>query len=219
MNKFKLSILAVIISFSVISAQSKIGLGVSGVYGSPTGDMGDLFNPGFGGLASVSYDISDNLQLSFNTGYISFGFNNDFFNDQLKEAGIDATVDVDATFSVIPLMVGGKYFLSSTNFRPYLAAALGVHISEISAKSVTVGGIKMDAVQSASETKGAFDIGAGFLYKISPKINLDVNGKININGTQVKEEKSTTSGTTTITESSESSATFFTISAGLQFEL
>lgn len=74
MNKFKLSLLAVIISFSFISAQSKVGFSVNGVYASPTDVMGDLFKSGFGGLGSVTYDVNKNLQLSLTTGYISFGF-------------------------------------------------------------------------------------------------------------------------------------------------
>lgn len=116
-------------------------------------------------------------------------------------------------------MVGGKYFVSSSNFRPYLAADLGVHIMEITSSKVRIGGQEMEAVGSASETKAAFDFGVGFLYKLSSNINLDVNGKININGLQIKKEKSMSSGSTTVTESSESNASFFTISAGLSFAI
>jgi opacity protein-like surface antigen len=181
--------------------------------------MKDLFDTGFGGLASFSFNVSDNIQLSATAGYVKFGFNNDYFNDQLKEAGFNTTVDIDASLNVIPLMVGGKYFVSSSNFRPYLAADLGVHIMEITSSKVRIGGQEMEAVGSASETKAAFDLGVGFLYKLSSNINLDVNGKININGLQIKKEKSMSSGSTTVTESSESNASFFTISAGLSFAL
>lgn len=219
MKKIKFTILVLIVAASFISAQSKVGIGIGGVFASPSGDMGDMFKSGFGGLGSVTYDVSKSLQLSLTTGYMSFGFNNDFFNDQLKEAGINVTVDVDATLAIIPIMVGGKYFLSQENFKPYLAAAAGVHISEITAKSVTVGGVTMDAIQEASETKGAFEAGVGFLYKLSPKLNLDINGKINFNGTEFKKERTTTSGSVTTTETSESTAMFFSIYAGLQLEL
>lgn len=219
MNKLKLSLLLLLISFSALSAQSKYHLGVNGVYVSSTGDLADLFDKGIGGLASLSYDVSDRIQLSVTTGYLKLSFNNDYINSQLKEAGINTTVDVDASMSIIPLMVGGKYFLSSSNFRPYVAADLGLHISKITSEKIIVGGQPFDAVASASETKAAFDFGIGFLYKIAPKINLDVNGKINLNGTEIKKESSFSSGNVTTTQSSESSASFFTISAGILFEL
>ncbi len=219
MSRIKLVFLTLLISFSAMFAQSKYSIGVQGTYASATGDMKDLFNNGFGGLATFGFNVSDNIQLSATAGYLKFGFNNDYFNEQLKEAGLNTTVDVDASLNVIPLMIGGKYFVSSSNFRPYLAADLGLHIMEITSSKVTIGGQEMEAVGSASETKAAFDFGVGFLYKLSSNLNLDVNGKFNINGLQVKKEKSMSSGSTTITESSESNASFFTISAGLSFAL
>lgn len=219
MKKIKLVFLTLLISFSAMFAQSKYSIGVQGTYASATGDMKDLFNNGLGGLATFGFNVSDNIQLSATAGYLKFGFNNDYFNEQLKEAGLNTTVDVDASLNVIPLMIGGKYFVSSSNFRPYLAADLGLHIMEITSSKVTIGGQEMEAVGSASETKAAFDFGVGFLYKLSSNLNLDVNGKFNINGLQVKKEKSMSSGSTTITESSESNASFFTISAGLSFAL
>lgn len=219
MYKVKYLIVAILVAFSTMTAQSKSALGIQGVYASSTGDLADIFDSGFGGSASFFYNLNDNLQLSATAGYIKFSFNNDYFNDQLKDAGIDATVDVDATLSVIPIMVGARYFLSSSNFKPYLLADAGIHIMEITSSKVTVSGQEFDAVGSASESKGAFDIGAGFLVNIAPKINLDINGKLNLNGLQVKKEKTVSSGSSTTTESSESSATFFTVSAGVSFEL
>ncbi len=219
MNKVKLSALVLFISISTMFAQSKMGIGVNGVFAASSGDMKDMFDTGFGGLASLNYNVSDNLQLSLTAGYIKFGFNNDYINDQLKEAGFNATVDIDASLSVIPIMIGGKYFLSSSNFRPYLAADLGLHILEITSEKFTVGGQEFNAVGSASETKGAFDIGVGFLMKLSPTVNLDVNGKLNINGLQIKKEKSYSAGGAYYEESSESNAMYFTIAAGLSFAL
>jgi outer membrane protein W len=219
MNKVKLTALVILISISTMFAQSKMGVGVNGVFAASSGDMKDLFDTGFGGLASLNYNASESIQLSLTAGYIKFGFNNDYINDQLKEAGSNMTVDVDASLSVIPIMIGGKYFLSSSDFKPYLAADAGVHIMEITSDKVTVGGQQFDAVGSASETKGAFDIGVGFLMKLSPSINLDVNGKLNINGLQIKKEKSFSSGGAYYEESSESNAMYFTIAAGLSFAL
>lgn len=219
MSKVKSAFLLLLISFTIISAQTKFNLGANAVYVSSSGDLADLFDTGFGGLASLSYDATDNIQLSVTTGYLNLSFNNDYLNDQLKDAGINTTVDVDASMGIIPIMVGGKYFLSLSNFKPYVAADLGVHISKITSEKITIGGQQMDAVASASETKAAFDLGIGFLYNIAPKINLDVNGKINLNGTEIKKESSFSSGNVTTTQSSESSASFFTISAGLLFEL
>ena len=217
-------ILAVIaISGTFLSAQSKLSLGIGGIYASPTGDFGDVYKDGFGGLASLNYSLTDNIQLSVSSGYEQFSFNNEKFNQLLTDFfssfGTTYNVSVDAKLKVIPILLGGKYFLTNTNFRPYAALDLGVDIISVDGSSIKVNGETMDAVKSESKVATAWGIGVGFIYRFAHSISLDVNGKINGNSLQVGTNFSASSGGNSSSQSSNSTVTYFSIGAGLIFEL
>lgn len=204
---------------SVSTAQSKFGIRIDGGVALPNGDFGDLYKTGFGGTAALSYELSESVELSANTGYLNFSFNDDYLNNLLKELGSNITVDVDAPLSIIPLMIGGRYYFSQSDFKPYAGALLGVHILSISAQSVIMGYQKFDIQKEATETKMAWGVGIGFLYKIGNKLHLNVDAKLNGNSMETTQSRSYDSGNSYVEESSSSTTTFITITAGLQFEL
>ncbi len=215
----KLLVYSFLFIATLINAQSGLGLNVNAGIASPGGDFGDVYNMGFGGNAGLTYDLNESIQLSASAGYYTFAFNNEFYSDLLKEAGFNITVDVDAPISIIPLMVGGKYFFSVSDFKPYVSAIVGLHIISVSGNSVNLGGTNFDISQSATETKGAWGIGVGFLYKVAPKIFLNLDAKMNGNAAEVGTSTSFQTGNTTVETTSSSTTTFITVSAGVQIEL
>jgi opacity protein-like surface antigen len=219
MKKIKLVLLTLIFTGTLISAQSKFGIGINGAYVAPTGDYADLYKSGFGGIASLTYDVTDHIQLSASTGFAQQSFNNDKFNELLNSFGIETKVDVDSKIKIIPILVGAKYFLTNTEFKPYTACDFGVHIVSISASKITVEGRTFDAAKEQSKAAMAWSVGVGFLYKVAPKINIDINAKINGNNLEVGNEMSTSGAGYSSSSSSKSTLTFFTVAAGVLFEL
>lgn len=218
MKKVLYSMLIVLLTSSMFYAQGKFGLGVYGGLVSPTGDMGDLYKAGFGANASLSYNISESFQLTLSPGYYHFSFNSDFFNDELKAQGIDQTVDVDAPLTIIPVMAGAKYFFANGKFKPYVSAEVGLHFVTLTAKSVTIGGVKQDVGQDTTDTKSGWGVGVGFQYEVSPKVSIEVAGKFNGTAVEFGHEKSATVGSTySYSESSKSTGTFFSVMAGVHF--
>ena len=218
MKKINLFILALLFTGSLISAQSKLGVGINGGYLSSTGDLGDVFNKGFGGTASLTYNLNNNLQFSATTGYLGFTFNNDYFNQQLQDVGYNFTVNLDATMNIIPLMVGGKYFFTESQFKPYVGLDLGLHIMTITVPTSTITSNGASTTKS-TETKAGYALGAGFQYSFTDQIALDINAKFNGNGVEIHKSSVKTQGNTTIEESSSSTAAFFSIMAGVWFRL
>ena len=222
MKKLTAVILALLLTGSLLSAQSKIGVGINAAYLSPTGDFGDLYKSGFGGSASLTFDATENLQLSATVGYAQFSFNNDKFNQMLNDflgGGSNANVSVDSKLTLIPIVAGGKYFFSNTNFKPYGEVDLGVHIMSVDGAKVNFGGQSYDATVKESKAAFAWGLGVGFYYAVAPKINLDVNAKINGDSFEMGTNFSSSSGTTTSSQSSKSTAAYFSVAAGLQFAL
>jgi opacity protein-like surface antigen len=219
MKKIKLAVLLIILSGSFISAQSKFGIGIGGTFVSPTGDFADLYKSGLGGSVALTYDLTNSMQLSLSSGYSQLSFNNDKINEMLNAFGLNVNVDVDSKLKLIPVMAGVKYFFTESGFKPYASAELGLHIIEISASSVKIAGGTYDAVDEESKTAAAWGIGAGFLYKIAPAISIDVNAKINGNNLEVGTNNSYSETGYSYSETSKSTMTFFTVSAGILFEI
>lgn len=219
MKRLHLIVLLLISITTLSTAQSKFGAGINAGIALPNGDFGDVYNLGFGGGASLTYDLTQEWQLLASAGYYRFSFNDDFFNDFLKSIGVNETVDVEAPLSLIPIMVGGRYFFSQGDFKPYATAIAGIHIMSVSAEDVNIGGQAYEVNTTETQTKGAWGIGLGFLYKVAPKIYLNVDAKFNGNSSEVTQTTSSQEGDTTVEESSSSTTTFITISAGVQFEL
>ena len=223
MKKAVLLIFALILTCTTLRAQTKFGIGVEGAYLSPTGDFGNLYKSGFGGIASLTYKVTDNIQLSFNAGYSQFSFNDDQFNQMLSDfyssSGTTATVNINSNLKIIPVILGGKYFFTSTAFRPYAALDLGLHIVSVDASSIKINGETLDAVKGQSKAATAWGLGVGCMYQIAPIINIDINAKINSNNLEVGTNFSSSGSTYSSSQSSSSTVTFWSVSAGLLFEL
>ncbi len=145
-----------------INAQSKMALGVQAGIALPMGDFGDGFDMGFGGIANFAYHINPNRDVTASAGYLTWG---------AKEG--------DVTFSSIPVLVGARYFFGKDKFNPYLAGELGIHFSTVDVPEVVIPGFGTIGGGSDSGSDFGFGVGAGFLYQLSPKLDLDVNAKFN----------------------------------------
>ena len=223
MKKMIFVILVLIFSSTFLPAQTNFGIDVNGAYLSPTGDFGNVYKSGFGGLASLNYNVTNNIQLSLSAGYSRFSFNNDQYNQMLSDFysafGTTTTVEINSKLKIIPVMLGGKYFFTSTAFRPYAALDLGLHIVSVDASSIKINGETLDAVKGQSKAATAWGLGVGCMYQIAPIINIDINAKINGNNLEVGTNFSSSGSTYSSSQSSSSTVTFWSVSAGLLFEL
>ncbi len=164
-----LSVLVVLVLFtSLINAQGKISLGVNGGAAIPTGDFGDDFDLGWGGNALFVYHISPNADITGSAGYL-------FWNAKDAEDG----TAINVTFSSIPVMIGARYLFGKEKFFGYGSAELGVHFTTLDLPEVDLGEGETFG-GSESNTYFGWALGAGVLYKINEKIDLDLSAKYNM---------------------------------------
>jgi len=158
------SVLIVLFLFvGLINAQNKMALGFSGGAAIPTGDFADGFDLGWGGNALFVYHLSPNADFTASAGYITW-------------SGKDS---IDATYSSIPVLLGIKYLFGKGKVHGYGIGELGVHFTTLDLPEVDLGeGETFGGKQSNAYFGWA--IGAGLLYNISDKVDLDFSAKYNM---------------------------------------
>lgn len=145
-----------------INAQSKMAVGIQGGIALPMGDFGDGFDMGFGGTGTFVYHINPMIDVTGSVGYLTWS---------AKEG--------DVSFSSIPVLVGARYCFGKDKLNPYVAGELGIHFSTVDIPEIVIPGFGTIGGGSESGSDFGFGVGAGILYQLSPKLDLDINAKFN----------------------------------------
>ena len=145
---------------SFINAQGKMAVGVQAGVAIPMGDFGDGYKMGFGGTGTFAYHVNPMLDVTGSVGYLTW-------------SGKDA----DFKFNSIPVLAGVRYYFGQGKFHPYVAGELGMHFTTVDVPTYTIPGFGTFGGGSASDSFFGFGAGAGFLYQLGPKLDLDVNAK------------------------------------------
>lgn len=175
----KIFLIIVLFSFTVVNAQSLFNLGVGGGYTLGNSSFHNVFNNGASGMLSLSYALTDNIQISATSGYQNFTYNNDNFEKMLNLAGFTTTANTNTKLSVIPVMLGIKWMpVNYMSLRPYIQAEGGVHFLSADAAVVKVDGEDIKALDETSVTRGAWSAGVGCLYELTQGFNLDLSIKV-----------------------------------------
>lgn len=151
-----LSVLLLAVLFTgFINAQSKMAFGLQAGVAIPMGDFGDAYDMGFGGQGNFVYHINPMLDVTASVGYLTWSGN-----------------EADYTFSSVPVLAGVRYYFGKDKFKPYVAGELGMHFTSFDYEFEGISA-------SSSDSYFGFGVGAGFLYKMGPNLDLDVNAKYN----------------------------------------
>lgn len=166
MKKFKILLISlVLISGTTFAQKGILKIEPSLVIAFPV----EGTDTGFGINGTFFYGIDKNIDLTGTLGYISWGYSG-----------------IDASFSSIPFLFGGRYsFEVEGTITPYAAAELGFHFTSASFTipsynfgSTTYGG----GTTSASSTEFGIGLGGGAYFQVSDNIAIDGNLQFNIIG-------------------------------------
>lgn len=211
---------ALLLIANLTFAQSNIKLSAGFDYTVPMGDLGDLYQPGFGGNLGFSYKISESWEIGAKFGYVKWNADNDYYSKKLSNlSGETVNIEVEIPYSIIPIMLDGYYYLARGNFQPYLTLSIGAHIAKIDAKAIKYNGQEYNIGESESKTVLGYKLGAGFNYLFSEKIGLNFVATLDGNGLEFAQSESTSDEGTTITNSSNSTTSFINIGLGLIYTL
>jgi outer membrane protein W len=126
--------------------------------------FGHIAGTGFSGHVLANYMIAASWMLSLRAGYIAFGTQTEEGGDQFS------SYKYEDTYSQIPILLGAYYmFATSSGFKPFIGAALGVFIQNYSYTwtfTSNFGGQTFTDTQEGDASSTGFGVvpGAGFYY-------------------------------------------------------
>jgi hypothetical protein len=142
---------------------------VQGLYLRSLGNFGEVWANATGGYVGYGMFFAKHNMLNFQVGYLNYKL-----KDGLENDGADLTV--------IPLLIGGRYFFIDARFMPYFTFMNGINII-----NQTIGfhvdeeeNIHFDD-ESGDETlvRYAWQVGFGIMINIVSSLNVDLAVKYN----------------------------------------
>ncbi len=157
----------------------------------------DMYKSGVNFGGGVGFQVSPMFELVGRVDYNSFSFDEEGFSDALVKEferllpvtglSLDANVE-GGTLKLLEFMGDVKFLIpvggEATAFQPFLLGGIGITNAEISESewtmSVSFMGLDTtftELIPSESETKFAFNFGAGFDWMVSPTVGIFVEGR------------------------------------------
>ena len=162
MNKVK--IITLIVIFCGIASTTlpqsdsylKNRIMVEGMYIRNLGNFSDVWANASGGYISYGIAFPEHNYLMFRVGYI---------NNKLKD-GVEDDYN-DASLSIVPLEIGGRYYFTNSRFMPFVQFMTGLNI--VSENTNLEGEMKDETL-----IRYAWQVGFGLTINIISSISLDV---------------------------------------------
>ncbi len=167
MRKINLLVIIILVigAFSYSFAQSdsylKNKIIVEGFYLRNLGNFSSVWENASGGYISYGIAFPEHNYLMFRVGYI---------NNKLRD---DVEVN-DATLSIVPLEIGGRYYFTDTRFMPFIQFINGLNIVS---ETINLEGNQEDK----TFVKYAWQVGFGLTINIVSFLSLDVSANYQSN--------------------------------------
>jgi len=142
---------------------------VQGLYIRTLGNFNKVWSSGTGVYVNYGMFFPDHNTLNFQTGYIDYKLND----------GLDSQ---EGSLTVIPLLIGGKYFFTDSRFMPYVSFMNGINIISQTIAFYVDEEENIHFDDSSGDTRlvrYAFQVGFGIMINIVGSLNLDLAVKYN----------------------------------------
>lgn len=148
---------------------------VQGIYIRSLGNFGKVWANATGGYVGYGMFFPNHNMLNFQVGYLKYKLSDDLENDV-------------ADFTVIPLLIGGRYFFIDARFMPYITFMNGINIInqtiEFEVEVDEEGNETIHIDDSSGDmtlVRYAFQVGFGIMINLVGSLNLDLAVKYNSN--------------------------------------
>ena len=164
------------------SVQSAISINLNGGLKILQGSLSDVWSSAAGFSASLNVSISDNkFQFILSGGYyhaeISDKFENKIDNmlSQLYGSSIKLN-SLSMPLNMFPVTLGGRFFLTDGDFRPYINASIGkLYLTISDLRGAIYLSQFTDNIERQTNQEFMYNIGTGIIYQITKSCGIDFN--------------------------------------------
>ena len=160
----------------------KWGLSVKAGPAFPNGDFADEFNTGYTAFVEVPYNFARGFKIFAGVGLTHFVADNDKLGKVLAAEGTNLTTNIDAPYTLIPIVIGINVSYQYAHVWPYFTFSGGVYVQKLDVSgSFTSNGV-VTTVPSRTDnwTQGAYAVGLGAFIPLGDEgWAVDVNAKFN----------------------------------------
>ena len=152
-------------SFAQSETYLKNRILIEGLYIRNLGNFGEVWTNSTGGYIGYSIAFPEHNLLMMRTGFIS---------NTLKDQYKDDENFKDATSTIIPVEIGGRYYFIDSRFMPFIQFINGFNIVF---ENTNLEGVKEDKTM----VKYAWQIGFGFTLNLISNLSLDLGANYQSN--------------------------------------
>ena len=152
---------ALVTGFAQSEKYLKNRIMLEGMYIRNLGNFGDVWSKAAGGYIGYSLAFPDHNILMIRTGFIS---------NSLKD-GVEYQ---DASSTIIPLEIGGRYYFFDSRFMPFLQFMNGINILF---ENTNLEGVK----EEKTLVKYAWQVGFGVTINLIENLNIDIGANYQSN--------------------------------------
>jgi opacity protein-like surface antigen len=172
-------VLIMALAVNAQDAEKKVNLYLGAGAGLPMGDFGDAYGTGLHGMGAVGFKVAPTFQIRGKVEFHTFGMDEAFRNSLAEFFGTGTVSNVDGGGANF-IMFGGdakyNFPMENSKFSPYLVGGLGM--AAISAKDITfTDDDGSQTLETESETKVYFEVGAGFEIASGEAMSFFVQGR------------------------------------------
>jgi len=172
MKKYLHIFILMLASFSLFAQtnNNEILISIKGTAMNNIGEIKEIWETGSAIYLSYENISSNQFSYIFQTGYMKFKENPNY---ELQGS--------DSYFNIIPIQVGGRYYILANSIRPFLMAMTGVNIIKSNYPIYRINQENEEEIilNSGSHSKLNFQVGLGLALKLFSNLQIEVLANYN----------------------------------------
>lgn len=162
---------AILVMLSTINEgkHRQYGIGFSIGAGFPTGEFEKDPDPAFGFKGFFGFGLGNSFELHSSFGWYSFSGDTDLEAEDPE----DIVYQDGGTYLALPWAVGVRYYFIDAKFKPYAMANLSLNFNRYTTPKILYPDNTIKGGESITITDIGYNIGAGTMYKISRRTDLE----------------------------------------------
>jgi opacity protein-like surface antigen len=196
---------------------SPFSVGVAVGAAVPNDEFSELYQTGYGGLATFAYAMNPGVALTVASGMFRWNVDNGAINDRIQDPPVTVSIAMEAPLTMYPLVIGVAYYPAVSTIKPYFHLTGGIYFLNLQTSgTITVQDIPIPLEpRTKNWSEFGLSVGVGVDVPLGKRISLNADAKynsVNLTDITLLDENDSPYGVIQT-----SASRFFTIFGGIRY--